>query len=48
MRTSGSDGVYRIAFDDVDCAKSVQVVGSLLDSFVEDTLGNKRNSQDDA
>ncbi|HKE93638.1 MAG TPA: XrtA system polysaccharide chain length determinant [Povalibacter sp.] len=48
LRTSGSDGVYRIAFDDYDRAKSVQVVGSLLDTFVEDTLGNKRASQDDA
>jgi len=48
LRTSGSDGVYRIAFDDVDRTKAVQVVGSLLDSFVEDTLGNKRTSQDDA
>ena len=46
--TSATDGVYRISFQDLDRWKSLQVVRSLLDSFVEDTLGSKRTGQEDA
>ncbi len=42
---SSTDGVYRITFRDVSRDKGVQVVERLLNSFVEDTLGNKREGQ---
>ena len=45
---STSDGVYRISFQDMSRSQSVQVVQRLLNSFVEDTLGNKREGQEDA
>jgi len=45
---STTDGTYRITFRDYSREKSVQVVERLLNSFVEDTLGNKREGQEDA
>ena len=45
---SNSDGVYRISFRDTSRNQSVQVVQKLLNSFVEDTLGSKREGQEDA
>jgi polysaccharide chain length determinant protein (PEP-CTERM system associated) len=45
---STTDGTYRITFRDSSREKSVQVVEQLLNSFVEDTLGNKREGQEDA
>jgi polysaccharide chain length determinant protein (PEP-CTERM system associated) len=45
---SSSDGVYRISFQDVSRTQSVELVQRLLNSFVEDTLGSKREGQEDA
>jgi polysaccharide chain length determinant protein (PEP-CTERM system associated) len=45
---SNSDGVYRITFHDNDRAKSLEVVQTLLNSFVEDTLSGKRQGQEEA
>lgn len=45
---STSDGVYRISFQDMNREKVVEVVQTLLNSFVEDTLGSKREGQEDA
>jgi polysaccharide chain length determinant protein (PEP-CTERM system associated) len=45
---STTDGTYRITFRDSSREKGVQVVERLLNSFVEDTLGNKREGQEDA
>jgi polysaccharide chain length determinant protein (PEP-CTERM system associated) len=45
---TNADGLYRISFDAYDRQKSLQVVKTLLDSFVEDTLGSKRSGQEDA
>jgi polysaccharide chain length determinant protein (PEP-CTERM system associated) len=46
--TSATDGIYKISFQDLDRGKSLKVVRSLLESFVEDTLGNSRTGQEDA
>jgi polysaccharide chain length determinant protein (PEP-CTERM system associated) len=45
---SNSDGVYRITFTDTSREKSFQVVQTLLNSFVEDTLTGKREGQEEA
>jgi polysaccharide chain length determinant protein (PEP-CTERM system associated) len=45
---SNSDGVYRITFRDNERAKSLEVVQTLLNSFVEDTLSGKRQGQEEA
>jgi polysaccharide chain length determinant protein (PEP-CTERM system associated) len=45
---SNSDGVYRITFQDTSREKSYQVVQTLLNSFVEDTLSGKREGQEEA
>jgi polysaccharide chain length determinant protein (PEP-CTERM system associated) len=45
---SNTDGVYRITFRDFSRDKSIEVVEQLLNSFVEDTLGNKREGQEGA
>jgi polysaccharide chain length determinant protein (PEP-CTERM system associated) len=45
---STSDGVYRITFRDNDRVKSLEVVQTLLNSFVEDTLSGKRQGQEEA
>jgi polysaccharide chain length determinant protein (PEP-CTERM system associated) len=47
-RSTASDGLYRITFQDTSRDKSLEVVRTLLDSFVEDTLGSKRSGQEDA
>lgn len=44
-RDSGS-ALYTITYRNSDRAKSLKVVSTLLDSFVEDTLGNKRSGSD--
>src|SRR5262249_11324512 len=45
---AATDGLYTITFQDRSRAKGLAVVKSLLDAFVEDTLGNKRSGQQDA
>ena len=45
---STSDGVYRISFQDPSREKSFEVVQTLLNSFVEDTLSGKREGQEEA
>jgi polysaccharide chain length determinant protein (PEP-CTERM system associated) len=45
---STTDGTYRISFQDTSREKSVEVVQKLLSSFVEETLGSKREGQEDA
>lgn len=44
-RDTGS-ALYTITYRNSDRAKSLKVVSSLLDNFVEDTLGNKRSGAD--
>jgi polysaccharide chain length determinant protein (PEP-CTERM system associated) len=46
--SSSTDGMYRISFQDTSREKAVEVVQRLLNSFVEETLGNKREGQEDA
>jgi polysaccharide chain length determinant protein (PEP-CTERM system associated) len=50
VRTSNSptDGLYRITFQDRSREKALQVVETLLNTFVEDTLGSKRTGQETA
>jgi polysaccharide chain length determinant protein (PEP-CTERM system associated) len=45
---SASDGLYRISFQDQSREKALEVVETLLNSFVEDTLGSKRTGQESA
>jgi polysaccharide chain length determinant protein (PEP-CTERM system associated) len=45
---SGSDGLYRITFQDHSQAKTLEVVETLLNTFVEQTLGSKRTGQESA
>jgi polysaccharide chain length determinant protein (PEP-CTERM system associated) len=40
--------MYRISFQDTSREKSVELVQKLLNSFVEETLGSKREGQEDA
>ena len=47
-RTSSGEGLYRISFRDQSREKSLAVVQTLLNSFVEDTLGSKRTGQETA
>lgn len=42
---NATDGLYTITFQDTSRAKGVAVVKSLLNAFVEDTLGDKRSGQ---
>ena len=44
----GTDGLYRITFHDYSRQKTLQVVETLLNTFVEQTLGNKRTGQESA
>jgi polysaccharide chain length determinant protein (PEP-CTERM system associated) len=46
--SSATDGVYAIAFQDHSREKAVAVVETLLNTFVEDTLGTKRTGQESA
>lgn len=45
---SDTDGLYRISFQDKDRQTSVAVVETLLNNFVEQTLGSKRSGQESA
>jgi polysaccharide chain length determinant protein (PEP-CTERM system associated) len=45
---SGSDGLYRITFQDHSRQKTLEVVETLLNTFVEQTLGSKRTGQESA
>lgn len=45
---TGSDGLYRITFQDHSQAKTLEVVETLLNTFVEQTLGSKRIGQESA
>jgi polysaccharide chain length determinant protein (PEP-CTERM system associated) len=45
---SDTDGLYRISFQDQDRQTSVAVVETLLNNFVEQTLGSKRTGQESA
>lgn len=46
--TRPGEGLYRIGFQDHDRAKSIEVVQTLLNAFVEDALGEKRVGQETA
>jgi polysaccharide chain length determinant protein (PEP-CTERM system associated) len=45
---AGSDGLYRITFQDHSRQKTLEVVETLLNTFVEQTLGSKRTGQESA
>jgi polysaccharide chain length determinant protein (PEP-CTERM system associated) len=45
---SDTDGLYRIAFQDTSRQISLAVVETLLNNFVEQTLGSKRSGQESA
>lgn len=47
-RTSTTDGLYRISFQDSNRAQTLAVVETLLNTFVEETLGSKRTGQQSA
>lgn len=47
-RSSVGEGLYRITFRDHSRQKSLEVVRTLLNSFVEDTLGTKRAGSETA
>ena len=44
----GRDNVYQIEFEDRDRDKALAVVGSLVDTFVEQSLGGKRDESSSA
>lgn len=46
--TRPGEGLYRIGFQDDDRIKSIEVVQTLLNAFVEDALGEKRVGQETA
>jgi polysaccharide chain length determinant protein (PEP-CTERM system associated) len=46
--SSTTDGLYRITFQDQSREKALHVVETLLNTFVEDTLGSKRTGQESA
>lgn len=47
-RSSATDGLYSITFQDRSREKSLAVVETLLNTFVEETLGSKRVGQESA
>jgi polysaccharide chain length determinant protein (PEP-CTERM system associated) len=47
-RSTQGDGLYVIRFQDTDRDKSVEVVQTLLNAFVESALGDKRTGQETA
>jgi polysaccharide chain length determinant protein (PEP-CTERM system associated) len=47
-RGSTTDGLYAISFQDYSREKSLAVVETLLNTFVEETLGSKRTGQESA
>src|SRR5688572_5896708 len=48
QRNSTTDGLYAISFQDHSREKSLAVVETLLNTFVEETLGSKRTGQESA
>lgn len=48
QRRGATDSIYTIAYKDHSRAKSLQVVDRLLNTFVEDTLGGKRQGSEEA
>jgi polysaccharide chain length determinant protein (PEP-CTERM system associated) len=46
--TRPGEGLYRISFQEADRMKSIEVVQTLLNAFVEDALGEKRVGQETA
>lgn len=46
--TRPGEGLYRISFEDFNRQKSIDVVQTLLNAFVEDALGEKRLGQETA
>ena len=48
QRNSTTDGLYAISFQDHSREKSLAVVETLLNTFVEETLGSKRTGQQSA
>ena len=47
-RTTSGEGLYRISFRDKDRARSIAVVQTMLNRFVENALGEKRTGQESA
>jgi polysaccharide chain length determinant protein (PEP-CTERM system associated) len=47
-RSTAGEGLYKISFRDSSRDKSLAVVKTLLNAFVEDTLGSKRTGQETA
>lgn len=47
-RTTQGEGLYRISFHDNDREKSIRVVQTMLNGFVENALGDKRTGQQSA
>jgi polysaccharide chain length determinant protein (PEP-CTERM system associated) len=47
-RTTSGEGLYKITFRDSDRQKSIEVVRTLLNGFVENALGEKRTGQESA
>lgn len=47
-RTTQGEGMYLIRFQDNDRAKSIEVVRKILDTFVENALGEKRTGAETA
>jgi polysaccharide chain length determinant protein (PEP-CTERM system associated) len=48
VKRGQTDSIYTITYEDRSRAKSLQVVDRLLNTFVEDTLGGKRQGSADA
>jgi polysaccharide chain length determinant protein (PEP-CTERM system associated) len=48
IRKGATDSIYTITYKDQSRAKSLQVVDRLLNTFVEDTLGGKRQGSENA
>ena len=46
--SSATDGLYRISFQDPSRPMTLAVVETLLNTFVEQTLGSKRSGQESA
>jgi polysaccharide chain length determinant protein (PEP-CTERM system associated) len=41
----GNDNLYTMTYEDFDRSKSVEVIQTILDSFMEDVIGNKMTGQ---
>ncbi len=44
----GNDNLYTMTYQDFDRSKSVEVIQTILDSFMEDVIGNKMSGQETA